>query len=425
MVNLKLKQVLAAIEEESAAEGLLPFWEESMVSLPDGVPGFLDSGHLREVMEYARIEPEEYDRTVRVAHRIACDGALKRLAWHCRRTLYEEPRVTAKNIKAWPSFSTALGEDAHCFYFIIALAAVDYARSFHREKGIPEKISRDTCADVGRFRPCYVNVRVNVPDTLTWLRHHASGDLFKIGRHQYIRESFRGEILVFKNKNGGVLALSEGERKYNTRGFCDGDGGVVDPHAWISTLEMDEHQVKGFPVSPYGYAVRQEVCLDLNEWFLVLLRGAPILAMHIPPFEAMPLEATGVSMRDAISFFRRYFPERTFRALTCQSWMFNTQIQEVLGEQANISAWQRETYLYPDPSAEPSGLSFIFGFRPFDIATAQRDTRLRRGVIERLNRGEAWRSGAMFFLSEDVRHFGSQFYIRGWKEICRQLGVYC
>lgn len=414
---MTLEQVLKHLNEEPSLESLSPFWEDSMACLPLGVPGFLEPSSLREAMDYASVDASEHEPVAKMAEKIAKDAALKRLAWHCRRVLYEERNYPSENVRAWPTLAEALGDEANYFYFVVALAAVDYVRAFHRERGVPEDITRATCTDSGRFRPSNVGVRVNIPGTLPWLRHKAVGDLFRVGRHQYIRGPFHGQLLAFRHRaSGDVVALAEAGRCFGSSGHCDGDGGVCDPAAWTAHLQMDEKRAVGFPISPRGHAVRREVQLRLDEWALLLVRDTPVLQMHIPPADPMTLEATAESLRRAARFFWRYFPERPWRAFACGSWVFNPQLQGILGEGSNIAAWQREEYLYPVHSPNPAGLHFIFGFKPFDLATAPRDTRLRRGVVELLESGGPLRNGAMFAFPEDLPHFGSQFYLKGWEK---------
>ncbi len=185
----------------------------------------------------------------------------------------------------------------------------------------------------------------------------------------------------------------------------------------------DDRQVRGHPVAPTGQVLRHEVSLRRDAWNPVLARGDPVLEIHIPPAEPMPPAAVRTSLHTAAAFFRRYLPQRSWVAFSCRSWLFNPQLQDVLGGDANIPAWQREHYLYPVAAAAPAGLNFIFGFRPFDLRTAPRDTRLRRAVVDYLERGIPWRNGGMFSLPEDLPSFGQQVYLRRWQSIRRRLGI--
>jgi hypothetical protein len=195
----------------------------------------------------------------------------------------------------------------------------------------------------------------------------------------------------------------------------DGAGGRFDTaHGWTATLVHDADAVTGYPVSSRGMAVRREVRLPRAAWECVLQKEDPVLEMHIPAGGGMTRERCGDSMRRAVAFFRRFFPDRPFRSIACSSWIFNTQFEEIRLSSENLVRFQRELYLFPTPSSGRDGLWFIFLQDPVDPATAPRDTSLRRAVADFLADGHRWRGGGMFFLTEHLEQFGSQCYRSRW-----------
>ena len=161
-------------------------------------------------------------------------------------------------------------------------------------------------------------------------------------------------------------------------------------------------------------AVRREVRLPQPVWECVLKGGDPTLDMHIPAGGGMTLERCGDSMRRAAAFFQRFFPGTACRAIACSSWIFNTQLEQIRLSSDNLVRYQRELYLYPTRSSGRDGLYFIFLQENVDPATAPRDTSLRRGVADFLLAGTTWRGGRMFFLTEHLEHFGTQYYRSHW-----------
>src|SRR5205823_4520781 len=153
----------------------------------------------------------------------------------------------------------------------------------------------------------------------------------------------------------------------------------------------EDKAVTGYPISPLGMAVRQEVRLPQPLWECALKPGDPTLDMHIPAGGHMTPERCGDSMRRADAFFRRFFPETPCRVIRCGSWIFNTQFEQIPLSSENLVRYQRELYLYPMPSNGRNGLWFIYLQDDFDPATLPRDTSLRRGVAKFLETGETWR----------------------------------
>jgi len=137
-----------------------------------------------------------------------------------------------------------------------------------------------------------------------------------------------------------------------------------------------------------------------------------MLEMHIPPGGGMTPARCAESMRMALGFFPRHFPERTFKGFTCASWILNPRFGSILPPTANLRRFQSEVYLYPVPSGGRDGLYFIFGAGEIDPASAPRDTSIRRTLLDELAAGHPLLSGGMFMLTDDFRHFGTQYYRR-------------
>jgi len=123
---------------------------------------------------------------------------------------------------------------------------------------------------------------------------------------------------------------------------------------------------------------------------------------------------TASSMKGAVAFFRRFFPDRPFVGIASRSWIFNTQLQQILPPTANLVMYQRELYLFPIPSSPSGGLYFIFCQEEIDWASAPRDTSLQRAVADFISAGNTWRVGGMFVLNEDMEHVGAQYYQSRW-----------
>jgi hypothetical protein len=212
-----------------------------------------------------------------------------------------------------------------------------------------------------------------------------------------------------------VVALAADGTRFNATGHIDSPAREDDTDdSWTVRLIHKDEAVTGCPICPRGMAVREEVRLPVAEWECVLRPGDDQLDMHIPAGGGMTPERCGESMQRAAEFFARFFPDRPCRAITCSSWIFNTQFEEIRLSSDNLVQYQRELYLFPTPASGRDGLWFIFLQDNVDPATAPRDTSLRRGVAEFLAAGNRWRGGGMFFLTEHLEQFGRQYYRSGW-----------
>jgi len=417
-IIVDLIEILARLGKTDALEALQPHWEESLAALGQQVPPFLRPEQVLENRDWCGLPPDLDIPLLDAARRIAANPDLSRLAWHCHSLLYEHPDY--QDMRRWPGLQEALGEHAGAFYLLICMGMAPRVRAVHRAMGVPEDITRETClavaAMVERYRhepghPLGVHL-----STAYWLRHHTAGRLFRHGRMEYMVRPFRGDVEVYRHcQNGSVIALAGAGMRYDRDGYVDGVGGEVDEqHGWIATLAADGDIVKGYPVSPYGMAIPKPVRLEKALWEPVMRKGDAALEMHIPAGGGMTLDRCMDSMRRAVSFFQRFFPTEPFHAIVCSSWILNNQLEDIPLSSENLVRFQRELYLYPVPSSGRDGLWFIFLQDPVDLATAPRDTSLRRGVADFLAAGHTWRGGGMFFLVEHLDHFGTQYYRSHW-----------
>ncbi len=140
--------------------------------------------------------------------------------------------------------------------------------------------------------------------------------------------------------------------------------------------------------------------------------------MHIPAGGNMTPDACRESMRQALEFFPRYFPNKRFVGFACGSWILNPEIAQWYRPDSNMVLWQQELYCFPILSGNRSGVYFVFGTDgEADADSAPRDTSLRRAMLDHMASGGRLIAGAMFMLTEDFEAFGTQVYRSMWSAI--------
>jgi hypothetical protein len=411
-----LEEALRRIDALDKREILQPFWDESQALLPQGPIPLLEPEKIHDNCQWGGLPAEAEALAQETARRVRRSPELTALIWHCRRLLLEHADdYERQSIQDWPIPRDILGTDcAPLFYGLVALEAVPRILSFHRARGLPEDVTRATCRWVRRNMEIHrtfnegrwgVNIR-----SLYWSRHHVQGELYQIGRFEFMVGPFRRGPVVFRNtETGETLALAEDGTRLTKEGFVERPDEKT-AEGWTARLAEEEGALVGAPISPFGRALRTEVRLPRGAWRRVLAPGDPILDLHIPAGGGMSPEVCRDSILRAVTFFNRYFPDRPFRALACWSWIFSPDLEEFLPPESNLMRFERETYLFPVASPPVSGLVFIFGDPKIDPRNAPRDTRLRSALLDHLERGGQLRLGGMFMLNEDLERFGSQPY---------------
>jgi hypothetical protein len=415
-----LQRLLDDLMIPEAAELLAPYWDDSEATFPAGGPRFLEPASVAACRAYTDLPDEVEPVLQETARRVRESSALSRLAWHCYRLLFMHPEYPGGQIGRWPGLGASLGELADSFYILIALQVVPLTQAIHREQGVPEEVTRACCSHFDEAITSYRNVHGSgwgYPlSTIYWLRNYTAGELFTLGRMEYMVRPFSGQVEVYRHcSTGEVVALARDRTRFAADGYIEAEPG---PEALeqgrTARLEVGEEAVVGCPIAPTGVALRREVRLPLAQWRRVLGAGDPVLDTHIPAGGGMTLERCLDTMRQAVEFFPRYFPERPFVGFACGSWILNPELAQIYSPTSNMVLWQRELYLFPIPSGRRAGLFFVFGKDEIDPATAPRDTSLRRALLEHLEQGGRLIAGGMFLLTDDLDRFGSQPYLSGW-----------
>jgi len=410
---VQIEKILSELGAPEFIDAVKPHWEESLASFPDGVPDFLQPEQVRTNLRWCGFGAEFEPVFTDAARKIAASSSLLYLAWHYYRSVYDYETDPLKSVP----LQKMMGEDWPIFYLLMALAMVPRIRIHHRGLGIPEQVTkwcclkvRDECEDYRRGHDGRLGIFIG---ELSWLANYVNGEpFFRLGRFEYWRKPFPHHCKVYRSrKDGGMIALAGPAWKINSSGWIEGIGsGMEDPSLWQTTLKQVGSSVHGFPINPRGFVERNPVTLSEGDWECVLDKGVPILEMHIPAGERITLEICAESFREAKRFFQRHFPKPGARAIISSSWMFSPLLKQLLPADSNLVRFMRELYLCPTNSRSRSGPWFIFLQEPFDAATAPRKTSLQRGILDHLQAGNLWRDGGMFFMLDDLDHFGSQWY---------------
>ncbi len=289
----------------------------------------------------------------------------------------------------------------------------------HRDRGIPELITQDTLADIELWiKEHRARYGMFGLEEFGWLINHLSGRLYKLGRLQFNFEFWDYDFHVFRHRQTRrVVMLTGADHEFRADGqFSDADGNTGTIPDWLSVFhEPRPALIRGNPVAPTGHALPDCVELSLAEWEPIFRQGTPALGVHIPATGPMSHAECGAAFHQARLFFPKHFPERHWRAFTCNSWLLDPQFEGRLPETANVLRFLKEWFLFPVPKATAEQhYERIFGWQfaklaPQDIATAPQATSLQRVLVDYVKAGGRWRMGGGIIFPEDL-DWGTQVY---------------
>ena len=419
---MDLNAVVTRLGIPESADVFATDWEQSQAAMPKGGVPFLDAHSLRETCRQVYLPDTMAEAVVEAARRIAADPALSALAWHCHYRLIHEGKQRV-GVREWWVLTAALDRDAGMFYVVVLLSVTPRMQAIHRRRNIPEEIIRDTvrdldlCMNKEDFREDFGHWGIS-PRILGWLLNHWRGELYRLGRLQFIPDTWRDQLHAFRHRTEGVTVLLAGDGiTFRADGQVDGAGGVKDESgAWTSSLAITDREIVGHPIHPKAYAIAKPVCLPTDEWQQVLGPGDPAIAIHIPAGAPMDYDECGDSIRQALDFFPKYFPDKPFATLMCHSWILDAQFEDLLPASSNLVRFQQEMYLFPIKGGSEGTVKTVLGRHVKDIKDAPRETTMQRAFAEHIEGGGHFRAGGCLLFPQDFA-WGSQVYRRQWDRV--------
>ncbi len=293
-----------------------------------------------------------------------------------------------------------IGRDpAHRYYTLLpVLHHMKNVAKMLQKRGLPEKIIRDTLYEyeisLEIFRLHNGQPGFN-KRFLEWTMLICEDSLLKIGRFNFQPRAFKEPFCALANEAGEVVLLADGV-DVHTSGMVLGSAGCTDRKgAFRAEVQEDEAGIWGFAVGKNQRIETNASYFRKSEWQISLRKGDPVLAVHIPRVSSLPLteEVCEQSYAQAKEIFAQHYPEFDPKAFSCESWMMNRELTSILGENSNISRFQRAFVPFPVESAANAIFSFIFQFpdgadmNAIDYSALSEDTTLRRKVKEILLSG--------------------------------------
>ncbi|MCZ7644721.1 MAG: acyltransferase domain-containing protein [Planctomycetota bacterium] len=405
--------VFAALELGEAYAPWKATWAKSQPDFPAGGISWLSDGFVAEACRTLKMRTDAAEAYRAGAAWLRGNAPASRLAWHGHYLLFKAPREELTTTGRWQLPPGALGEASALFLGLVLLSGHTLVRERHAARGIPEAITLDTLSDLELWTHEYRRKHGRWGfNTWGWLRLHFTCDLFKLGRLQFNFGRCHFHMHAFRHKaTRRVLVMAEDGQRFRADGqYWNADGREATDGVWTSRFECDGKVMRGNRITARGAAVREPLELPVAEWTKVFGRDDTSLGIHIAATGPMDHGECGESMRQAVEFFPKHFPEFRLTGFTCSSWLLDRQFEDHLPAHSNIVRFLQEYHLLPYPKAsDGQHMERVFDGPIEDLEKAPQDSSLRRAMVKFMKEGGHWRSMGCIYLPEDLA-WGTQVY---------------
>jgi hypothetical protein len=374
-----------------------------------GCPPFLDPDVIARGALEAGLGDVALGALRQLARRIRDDDALREPCARAHAAVFDERGPFEDAVSR---ADAALGADADLLHALFLLDTIRLVQERQRARGVDPAVSRAINERHGVAWLRGARGPDGVPRLARWLpewfRLVASGELYRLGRLEFAPERWDYPFRAYvQEQTGDAIVLAESGVDFSATGERALPGASP---SFTSELDELDDAVIGTPIASNGRALARRVRLPAADHRLALVSGDWMLDIHVPAEGELTLRALRDAFARALEFFARYYPARTFTAFVCDSWLFSSELERLLGEPSNILAWQRQGYLLPGAGGHDDFLNFTFGSARIDPRRAPRDTRLRRALALALARGERLHGGVFLLLTRDLHRFGDAPY---------------
>jgi hypothetical protein len=281
---------------------------------------------------------------------------------------------------------------------LAAVSAFPLAIEKHHERDIPWQITRATLLDFQRrFDESLAREGRWEFGSLGWMRNHAGGSFFEIGRLQYISGAFGYAFRVYRDlKSDAVIPLALHGLRCTPDGWpCD------DANGFVTSLEECEDGIFGHPAAVNGSIAPEPVTLAPGSPRL-LDEDSAVVYVHIPWGEKLERAACVASLQSAQLFYEKYFPELPVRAFCTATWLLDPELGRVLPSRSNIVSFGRLFRPLAQRNAtDRQIMERVFGRKAsWENCAAQNS--LQKAVLQHHRNGGQFRSTAGFILVKEI-----------------------
>lgn len=233
------------------------------------------------------------------------------------------------------------------------------------------------------------------------LYEYLQPSMMQVGRLVYELNAFPFEYEVWRSrKTGETLPLMKADLRFDDTDRPHTEG------SFVTTRTEADGRLTGYTYTEKGLLNRTPVTLDLSEWEPFIVKGDPVVSLHIPGNDKFTPDVVDTSLVYGREFLARYFPDFRYKAFICSSWLLGTDLADFVREDSNILNFQSRFRI---------GLSFRNYFSIYDnvfnvpkhcpLEELVPTNRFQREILEMVKGGGTLYSGRGYILKDETEEY--------------------
>ena len=214
-----------------------------------------------------------------------------------------------------------------------------------------------------------------------WLGHYVDCEMLNIDRLRFEIRKVGDPVYIIESRLNGerILLYCGGEMKAD--GLCKDTPPYSEDGFKAEFFETDE-EIIAHRVLENGRCSPKIESFKKSEYSIILSPDDMCLGVHIPPKSKgkFTKEICLENYKRAVSVFKEHYPEYSFKAIRCESWMLSQELCDILDENSNILGFQKSYRIYPVPSKGEDVFNFVFKLKFKSFRDMPEDTSLQRSI---------------------------------------------
>ena len=415
--NINQEYLLKLIGVNSLPQKYLDKYDEFIDYLSNASESFMSVDELKKTSSILSLDIDVYEELEKALDLINNNYEAKLACYYYKYLSYIAFYSTANQIFA---HITSYAIDDYILHSFTVLAPIIERFQESVDRGIPYSYMEPQLEDVKHHVSRWMRTKKS-DGVIRWDTIVAYLELFPV--NTITVEPFINSVLWhgFRRNDGKKIILMQENKNIRKDGQIDGVNGVYD-YAFTTIYKEDDNYYYGNPIDPYGIVLKDIVKLDKSKWHPYPDKDDWFIEFHVSSKNPYTIENFQESLRQAIIFMKKYYPERNFIASRGFSWLFSPQLKYIIDEnKGNISRIKKCGYTVPTNTGEGNVFNFVFhkvDIKPKEIPET---TSLYRGIKQFLLSGGRINCGEMMFFLEDLDQMMNNVYQNYFPNLLNEL----